>query len=95
MQRIMARIRARAETADEMRRILTELVEPSRKEPGCLGYELFQDEDNPLEFVTLEEWADQSAADAHMATAHVTEAIARAVKLLAQPPVIHRVARLA
>ena len=63
---------------------------PSRNEAGCVAYDLFQNEDNPLEFVTIEQWSDQAAVDAHLATPHVGAAIARASELLAQPPLIHR-----
>jgi quinol monooxygenase YgiN len=74
---------------------LVNLVTPSRREAGCIGYELFRDQENPVEFVTIERWTDQAAADAHMVTPHVAEAIAKAGTLLAQPPLIHRYAQLA
>jgi len=93
--RIMARITARAEAADSLRRILHDLVDPSRSEAGCVSYELFQNEDNPQEFVTVEQWANQAAADAHLATSHVAMAIAKAGELLARAPLIHRFARVA
>ena len=90
MVKIMARIASRDGTSTQMRQILHALVGPSRNEPGCIGYELFQDQDDPLVFVTIEHWADQSVADAHLATLHVAAAIAQATELLAQPPIIHR-----
>lgn len=43
----------------------------------------------------MEQWTNQAAADAHMATPHVADAIAKAGSLLAQPPLIHRFAQLA
>ena len=95
MIRIMARITAKSEAAGEVRAALHELVAPTRKEKGCLSYELFQGEDNPAEFITTEQWADQAAADAHMGTPHVAAAIARVGALLAQPPLIHRFKKLA
>lgn len=93
--RIMARITARPESVAALRDVLRELVGPSRDEPGCLGYELLHNQDDPVEFVTIELWADQAAADAHMATPHVAAAIARAGALLAAPPLIHRFVTLA
>ena len=95
MVKIMARISARADTVAPVRQILTELAVPSRRETGCISYELFQDEDNPLDFITIENWVDGGAADAHLATPHVAAAISRAGSLLAQPPLIHRFAQLA
>jgi len=95
MIKIMARISSQSGAESSMRDILQDLVGPSRNEAGCQSYELFQDEENPLEFVTIEHWAEQAAADAHMATPHVAAAIAKAAPLLAQPPVIHRYTQLA
>jgi len=92
--RVMARITGRPETADSLRRILHDLMGPSRGEAGCLSYELFQNQDNPVEFVTLEQWANQAAADAHMTTPHVAMAISKAGDLLALPPLIHRFQRV-
>jgi len=93
--RIMARITARPETADALGRILQDLAAPSRGEAGCLAYELFRNQDSLVEFVTVEQWVDQAAADAHMTTPHVARAISQAGELLAQAPLIHRFERVA
>ncbi len=90
MIRIMARITARAGSELELRSVLQELRSPSRQEAGCLSYELFHNQDNPLEFVTVELWRDQAAADAHLTTPHLARAITQASNLLAQPPMIDR-----
>lgn len=90
MIRIMARITAKAGSEAELREVLQVLLSPSRQESGCLSYELFHNQDNPLEFVTLEHWRDQAAADAHMTTAHLAKAIACATPMLAQAPTIDR-----
>lgn len=90
MVRIMARISARAGSETKLRAILQSLLGPSRGEAGCVSYELFGNEDNPLEFVTVEQWTDQAAVDAHLATPHVANAITLASELLTQPPLIHR-----
>ena len=95
MTRIMARISSKPGMAAQVRQILMDLVGPSRKEPGCLSYELFQDGDDPLDFITVEQWEDDRAFELHMATPHVAAAIAQACDLLAQPPLIHRFTRLA
>lgn len=90
MIRIMARITARSGRENELRSVLQDLLGPSRQETGCMSYELFQNQDDPLEFVTVEQWTDQAVADAHLASAHVARAITLADELLAQPPLIHR-----
>ncbi|MFC5475765.1 putative quinol monooxygenase [Paraherbaspirillum soli] len=95
MVKIMARISSRADTSTLLKNILQELVVPSRNEAGCLGYELYQDDDNPLDFVTVELWMDQAAAEAHLASPHVMAALTKADDLLAQLPEIRRYTRLA
>ena len=90
MVRIMARVSARAGNEMKLRALLQDLLQPSRDEAGCMSYELFHNEDDPLEFVIVERWADQAAVDLHLASAHIVKAIALASDLLAQPPLIHR-----
>lgn len=93
--KIMARITGRADSVALLREVLRDLVGPSRGEAGCVSYELFQNQDNPMEFVTIEQWSNQAAADAHMGTPHVAMAISKAGALLALPPLIHRFAPIA
>ena len=85
---IMARITARPDSAAAMKTVLAELVAHSRREAGCLHYELFQRADATHVFQTVERWRDQAAVDAHMASAHVAEAIARATPLFGAAPEI-------
>lgn len=92
---IIARISSIPDAAPQFREILQALVAPSRNEPGCLSYELFQDAEQPGDFITVERWVDDSAADAHLATPHVAAAIAQASSLFGQPPLIHRFTQLA
>jgi quinol monooxygenase YgiN len=54
-----------------MRDIMRTLVDESRKEAGCVAYALYQRPDAPNVFHTVEQWVDQAAVDAHMATPHV------------------------
>ena len=40
--RIVARVIAKPESVDQVRSILSDLVEPTRNESGCISYELLQ-----------------------------------------------------
>ena len=53
--RVVARIKARAETVSEVRELLSSLVEPTRKEFGCVTYELLQNTEDPTDFTFVEE----------------------------------------
>ena len=81
--RVVARMKARAGKGSELRDLLQGLVEPTRKEPGCITYELLENNDDPGEFTFVEEWTDGKALDAHFATEHIKHALERLPELLA------------
>jgi len=54
----------------KMRELLSDMVEPSKAEEGCLFYEIFQYENEPRRFMAVETWADEAALDGHKASAH-------------------------
>jgi quinol monooxygenase YgiN len=49
---------------------LRELVEPTRKEQGCLVYELHIDPENLGKFMFYEKFRNQTALDTHVASPH-------------------------
>ena len=88
--RVIARIVARPETVKETQALLQGLVEPTRRESGCVRYELMQSRQNPGEFTFVEEWANESALNAHFTTEHVKAAFAKVPALLAEAPDIRQ-----
>lgn len=55
---------------DKMKELLTAMVEPSKAEDGCIFYNIFQYENNPLKFMAVESWRDEKALDGHKKSAH-------------------------
>jgi quinol monooxygenase YgiN len=53
---------------DAVRRAHLEMLEPTRAEPGCLGYDLYQSQENPAVMFFHESWSDSRALAAHMNT---------------------------
>ena len=49
------------------------LVEASRKEDGCLAYDLFESATIPEHLMICETWRDQKALDSHSVSAHFAE----------------------
>jgi quinol monooxygenase YgiN len=45
-------------------------VAASRKDSGCVRFEVFQQADRPNHFSVVEAWADRAAFDAHIVTGH-------------------------
>ena len=88
--RVVAKLTARPERAEELASVLLALVGPTRKEKGCMTYELLRNKADSSDFVFVEEWADDAALDAHLATPHLHEALAKAEPLLAAAPDVRR-----
>ena len=86
MVHVIAHVEARPDAVEATRRVFDALLAPSRAEPGCIDYQVFEDSTQPGRFVTVECWADPAALDAHMASPHIAAAFAAAQDLLAQPP---------
>jgi len=69
--RVVARIKAKRETVGEVRELLRGLVEPTRKESGCISYELLQNTKDPTDFTFVEEWESEAALESHAASDHL------------------------
>jgi quinol monooxygenase YgiN len=55
---------------EDLERELRSLVAPTRKEPGCLAYELHRDPENPGKFMFYEKFKSQAALDEHVNTSY-------------------------
>jgi len=88
--RVIAKIKARPGKTDELLSVLSSLVEPTRKEPGCISYRLLQENEDPTVFVFVEEWQSSSALESHFATKHFKEALVKLPNLVAAEPDIKR-----
>lgn len=55
---------------DKMKALLEAMVVPSKKEDGCIFYDIFQYENNRAKFSAIESWRDEVALDGHKATEH-------------------------
>jgi quinol monooxygenase YgiN len=69
--RVVARIKAKTDKIGEVLELLRGLVEPTRKEVGCLRYELLQNRKDPTDFTFIEEWKTDSSFDSHSTTTHI------------------------
>src|SRR5688572_17126543 len=82
---VVAHIHAADGNEDVVREALESLVEPTRKEEGCLRCDLFQDVSDPLKFTFIEEWSSPAALEAHSKSAHIEVGRARMNGKLAEP----------
>jgi quinol monooxygenase YgiN len=68
---IIARIESKKEKIELVKAALIKLLEPTRKEKGCLQYDLNQDNENPEIFMIFESWASREIWQTHMNNAHL------------------------
>jgi quinol monooxygenase YgiN len=88
--RVVARAQARPNHVAQVREILIALVEATRREPGCLSYELLQNHADATEFVFVERWTNATAEQAHFVTPHLLATLQQLDGLLASEPQICR-----
>ena len=63
---VIAQIKAKPGKESHVRQELLSLVAPSRKDAGCLNYDLHQALDNPALFLFHENWTSKAHLDAHL-----------------------------
>jgi quinol monooxygenase YgiN len=88
--RVVARVVANPDSVDQVRSILSDVVEPTRNESGCISYELLQNRTDPTDFTFVEEWASDAAIDAHLTTKHIGDALTKLPGLVSAEPDIRR-----
>ena len=82
--RVIARFVARERKEDELRALLQGMLTPTRAEPGCNWYELYES-DSKGRFYLYESWESQSALDRHIATPHFRRLQQTSGDLLSEP----------
>lgn len=82
---IIATLHAQAGKEQALAARLRAMAQETRKEAGCILYELQQSNDDPRELVMIEYWRDAAAVDAHDASAHMAALVADLPALLDQP----------
>ena len=71
---VVAIVETSADKSEELKSVCLGLVEPTRKEKGCISYELYQDTKNPGKFTFIENWESQEHLDVHLKTPHLVAA---------------------
>jgi quinol monooxygenase YgiN len=85
---VVATFVARPGKEAELRAALTGLVAPTRKESGCINYDLCISTESSAKFVFHENWTGKAALDAHMQTPHIQALLPRVDELCAKAPSI-------
>ncbi len=72
---VCAKWTAREGLEDRLAEICEEMTEPSRAEPGNRFYQAHRSPDDPRLFFLYEQYADEAAYEAHMASDHFTRLV--------------------
>ncbi|EMI19980.1 antibiotic biosynthesis monooxygenase [Rhodopirellula maiorica SM1] len=68
---IVANIKANADKVDLVKSELLKLIDPTVAEPGCVQYDLHQDNDDPAHFLFYENWESRELWQMHSNSNHV------------------------
>ena len=85
---VVATFQAKPGKENELRAALTGLVAPTRKEAGCLNYDLHVSPEDPAKFLFHENWASRAQLEAHFQSPHIQALLPRVDALCAGPPQI-------
>ena len=85
---VIAQIRAKPGKEAQVRQELLSLLAPSRKDAGCLNYDLHQGQGNPGHFLFHENWTSKAHLDQHLQKPELQAVLARVGQLVAEPPQI-------
>jgi quinol monooxygenase YgiN len=68
---VIAHLKAHAGKGDEVVKLAAPLIAATRREAGCIGYDLYRKPDEPDRLVFVETWKSRAALEAHFAEPHL------------------------
>jgi quinol monooxygenase YgiN len=89
MVKVIVKMVLKENQINNLKSLLPELVSESRKESGCILYQLIQDTEDKNIFFFVEEWDSASSLEKHMNSPHFHRAMPRLEKIQAVPMEIH------
>jgi quinol monooxygenase YgiN len=75
MIKVVARAAVKSDKVEDYIKLASQLAAETRKETGCISYELCQDIKNSTILTFIEEWESQEALDKHMKSKHFVEIV--------------------
>ncbi|MBS5788897.1 MAG: antibiotic biosynthesis monooxygenase [Clostridioides difficile] len=81
MIKIIAKFFIKENELDNALNLCERLVAETRKEDGCISYEVYQDKSSKNQIVILEEWKNQDCLDKHSQADHFKYYVPQIVEL--------------
>ena len=82
---VLARVKAKRGMEERVKEACQALVAPSRKEQGCINYDLHQSADDPTLFIFYENWANKEDLEEHLEKPHSLAFDEKTEGMLAEP----------
>lgn len=86
MIKIVAKFTIKEDKIAEFKNHAADLAAETRKENGCISYELFQDINDLKVLAFIEEWESKDALDSHMESKHFKEIFSKMAKIQEKDP---------
>ena len=87
--RVIARFFSKDTSRETLKPLLINLVEPIRRDHGCISCHLTQHTSDSNEFTFIEEWQDHASLDTHLAAKHIQDAVIQIDPHLSKPLELH------
>lgn len=81
MIKVIAKITVKDGMVEQFKSNVTELIAETRKEAGCISYQLFQDINNSNVLTFVEEWESMEALQQHMKAKHFLDIVPKLSEL--------------
>jgi quinol monooxygenase YgiN len=74
---VVATVEGRPGKEAELKQTLLGLLGPTRREAGCINYDLHQSPEHPAKFLFHENWTSRELLDAHLKSPHIAALLTR------------------
>lgn len=88
MIKVIATFNFKAGNIAKVKTLCAELIEATRKEAGCIQYDLLQSDKDENVMAFVENWESQEALDVHSASEHFTRIVPQLAGLCTEPPAV-------
>lgn len=82
---VIAQIKVKEGMEENVREELFKLIAPTRSEPGCILYKLYQSADDKHTFMFYECWRSKGDLDAHLQKPYIKAFVEKAGEMLTEP----------
>lgn len=82
MVQTVSKIFVKKDKVDELIELFKEMIEPTKKEEGCIQYEMYQDEEDATILIVLEQWESRENFDMHLQSEHFERIVPKMSELM-------------